>query len=423
MNAIEIIDKKRRSQELSKEEIDFFFKAYLNTEIPDYQVAALLMAICLNGLTDMETFYLTDVFIETGEYLDLSSIEGIKVDKHSTGGIGDKTTLVIAPVLASCGLKMCKMSGKGLGYTGGTIDKLDSIPGFRTDLTKDEMIAQTREIGVALSSQMGNLVPLDNLVYALRDVTATVESVPLIVASIMSKKIVSGADKIYIDLKVGSGALVKNTEEAANVIDLMKRIGIRYKKDVRVGVSDMDSPLGFSVGNALEVIEAIQTLQGKASNNLSKLCTNMVVDVLIQSKGLTEAEALKEAKESISSGRAYKKFVEMVKYQGGDLSKLKVSDKKEEIKSPKTGTVVSIDAFKVGEITNRLGAGRVKKSDLIDYGVGIVLNVETGDRIKEGDTVCTVYYNRNQHYTDILKAFTIFTDKEMENFYYKYKDE
>lgn len=422
MNVIKIIDKKRKAEELTKEEIYFFFESYLKKEIPDYQMSALLMAIALNGMTDKETFYMTDVFIETGSFIDLSSIEGIKVDKHSTGGIGDKTTLVLAPVLAACGLKICKMSGRGLGFTGGTVDKLESIPGFRTDLSSEEMIQEVKNIGLSLSGQTDDLVPLDKLVYALRDVTATVESVPLIVSSIMSKKICSGADTIYIDLKVGSGALIKNVEEAEAVIDLMKRIGIRYKKNVIVGVSDMDTPLGNSVGNALEVIEAITTLQGKAGNNFSKMCTKMVVDILIITKNIDEDAARAEAAQSISSGDAYKKFVEMVKYQGGDLSKLKVSDKKIEIKSAKTGTVVSIDALKIGQVASKLGAGRKVKDGPIDHSVGIVLNVENGDTVKEEDTLCTVYYNENQDYEDILDAFTIFTEAEMMDFYKKYKE-
>lgn len=422
MNVIKIIDKKRKAEELSKEEIYFVFESYLKKEIPDYQISALLMAIALNGMTDRETFYMTDVFIETGSFIDLSSIEGFKVDKHSTGGIGDKTTLVLAPVLAACGLKICKMSGRGLGFTGGTVDKLESIPGFRTDLSSQEMIQEVKDIGVSLSGQTDDLVPLDKLIYSLRDVTATVESIPLIVSSIMSKKICSGADTIYIDLKVGSGALIKNVEEAEVVIDLMKRIGIRYKKEVIVGISDMDTPLGNSVGNALEVIEAITTLQGKAGNNFSKLCTKMVVDILIITKGIDEETARTEASESISSGNAYKKFVEMVKYQGGDLSKLKISEKKVEIKSSKDGTIVSIDALKVGKVASKLGAGRKFKDDTIDHSVGIVLTVENGDTVKEGDTLCTVYYNENQDYEDILDAFTIFTEAEMLEFYNKYKE-
>ncbi len=422
MNVVEIIDKKRRSQELSKEEIFYFFKSYLSGEIPDYQASALLMAICLNGMTDMETFYMTDVFVETGSSIDLSSIEGIKVDKHSTGGIGDKTTLVLAPVLAACGVKVCKMSGRGLGLTGGTVDKLESIPGFRTNLSSKEMVDETKAIGLSLSGQTDDLVPLDKKIYALRDVTATVESVPLIVSSIMSKKICSGADTIYIDLKVGSGALIKTADEAKEVIDLMQRVGIRYKKSVVVGVSDMNTPLGSSVGNALEVIEAIKTLEGKAGNNFSKMCTKIVVDILMISKKIDEKTATEEAARSIESGEAYNKFIEMVKYQGGDLSKLKISDKKEEIRSPKTGTVVAVDASLVGIVANKLGAGRRKKEDSIDHSVGVVLAVEVGDEVKEGDLLCTIYYNENQDYQAIHQAFKIFTEDEMLKFYKKYKD-
>lgn len=423
MDAIAIIDKKRKALELSKEEIDFFFRSYLEDKIPDYQVSALLMAIAINGMSDLESFYLTDIFIETGEALDLSSIEGIKVDKHSTGGIGDKATLVIAPVLAACGLKICKMSGRALGYTGGTVDKLESIPGFRTDLSREEMIQETKEIGFSISSQTGNLVPLDKKVYALRDVTATVESVPLIVASIMSKKILSGADKIYIDLKVGKGALIKNTDEAKEAVDLMNRLGIRYKKEVKVGISDMNNPLGITIGNSLEVVEAIQTLQGKGGNNFSKLCTKIIVEILMMAKNITEEEALKESSECISSGKAYSKFLEMVKYQGGDLSKLKISDKTVQIKSPKTGTIVAIDALKLGVIVNSLGGGRLLKSDVIDHSVGISLNTSLGKKVEEGQNLCTVYYNKNENYEDITSAFTIFTEQEMQDFYLEYQDQ
>lgn len=381
------------------------------------------MAVCLNGMTDMETFYLTDVFIETGMSIDLSSVEGIKVDKHSTGGIGDKTTLVIGPVLASCGLKMCKMSGRALGNTGGTVDKLESIPGYRTDLNSEEMLKQVSETGLVLSGQTDDLVPLDKKIYALRDVTATVESVPLIVSSIMSKKICSGADLIYIDLKVGSGAFIKSTEEAKQAIDFMERIGIRYNKKVVVGVTDMSAPLGNSVGNALEVIEAINTLKGKAGNNFSKLCTKIVVDILRITKKIDEKTAMEEAANSIESGAAYDKFVELVKHQGGDLSKLKVSDQKEEIYSPKSGTVVGINANLVGMIANRLGASRQVVEDEIDHSVGIVLAVETGDEVLQGDLLCTVYYNKNKDYESINDAFVIFTPSEMEEFYLKHKDE
>ncbi len=407
MDAVSIINKKKAGQELTSSEIKYFFNGYLNGEIPDYQMSSLLMAICLKDMTDMEIFHLTDTFIDSGTKLDLSKIDGIKVEKHSTGGIGDKTTLVVAPVLASCGLKVAKMSGRGLGVTGGTIDKLESIPGFKTNLTLDEFIDKTNRVGFSICESSDELTPLDKKVYALRDVTGTVDSIPLIASSVMSKKIASGADKIFIDIKLGKGAFIKSHDEALRFKDIVERIGYRYKKEVRAEISDMDTPLGNSVGNSLEVLEAINVLQGKEGNNLTKLCSKIIVDILMMAKNISEEEAIKEAGEAMSSGKAYQKFLEFVKEQDGDIEQLKVSDKTIEIKSPKGGVITAIDALKIGTIANQLGAGRTKLEDEIDPTVGVYLNKLVGDEVKEGDVICTLYIGAKEEYDDPLEAFTI----------------
>jgi len=272
MNIVDIINKKRVGAHLSFEELKYAFNGYLNEKIESYQISSLLMAICINGMDDEEIIDLTKIFIDSGDVLDLSSIPGIKVDKHSTGGIGDKTSLVIAPIVASLGVYMAKMSGRGLGYTGGTIDKLESIEGFKTGLTTDEFISELKAIGMVISSQTGNLTPLDKKIYALRDVTGTVESYPLIASSVMSKKIASGADKILIDLKVGSGALVHNMEDAKKLSDIMIKIGNGFNRETRIMITDMNTPLGNNIGNSLEVIEAIDILKGNIDNNLGHLC-------------------------------------------------------------------------------------------------------------------------------------------------------
>jgi len=311
MNIIDIINKKRLKQELSREELEFVINSYLDKKIDDAQMSALLMAICINNMTYNEIFNLTDIFLNSGEKLDLSDINRIKVDKHSTGGIGDKTTLVLVPLVASTGVLVAKMSGRSLGFTGGTIDKLESIPNFKTALTVREFTNQVKEIGCAVASQTGNLVPADKKVYALRDVTGTVESLPLIAASIMSKKLASGVDKIVIDLKVGDGALVKTLDDAKILGDIMVQIGKHYNKEVVCVVTNMNEPLGNAVGNTLEVLEAIDTLKGKGPNDLRNIVLTLGSYMVSMAKGITYSQASKELSENLKNGKAYEKFVEM----------------------------------------------------------------------------------------------------------------
>ena len=323
MNILDIIDKKRLGKELSYKELDYIFNGYLNGEVADYQMSSLLMAICINGMTDEETFALTKIFVDSGDVLEIPDIPGIKVDKHSTGGIGDKTTLVIVPIVASLGIPVIKMSGRGLGYTGGTIDKLESIPGYRIDLKDDEIVNQVNKIGAVVTGQTANLVPMDKVIYALRDVTSTVSSIPLIASSIMSKKIAAGADKILIDIKVGNGALLPNREMAKELSNIMKRIGKVYNREVRTVISDMNTPLGTSVGNALEVLEAIDVLKKKeCDNNFVDLCYDLAADMISMALEIPKKDAFNMVFEAINSGKAYDKFLEMVRNQGGDVRRI-----------------------------------------------------------------------------------------------------
>ena len=407
MNIIDIIDKKKNNEELTKEELSFAFNGYLNNEVKDYQMSSLLMAICINGMSDQEVFDLTDIFINSGEVLDLSSIEGVKVDKHSTGGVGDKTTLIIAPIVASLGIKVPKMSGRGLGLTGGTIDKLESIPGFRVALTKAEFMKELEEVGMVVCSQTEKLVPLDKVIYALRDVSGTVNSIPLIAVSIMSKKIASGADKILIDIKCGDGALIKDERSAKELKDLMIRIGNAYDKEVRCLISDMNVPLGVCVGNALEVAEAAELLDGKVKNNLYDLCVDIASNMVSMGKGISIIDARDEVIDAINSRKALEKFNQFITYQGGRLDDMRISDNKMEIKSNKKGVITDIDALIVSKVSNALGSGRTTIDDKINYGVGVFLNKQIGDTVSEGDTLCTLYYDQMDNNFNITEAFKI----------------
>ena len=404
---VDIINKKRLGKSLTKEELEYIFNGYLKGTVKDYQMSSLLMAICLKGMTDREIFNLTDIFIKSGEILDFSDIEGIKVDKHSTGGVGDKTTMIIAPIVASLGVPVIKMSGRGLGYTGGTIDKLEAIPGFRTNLTDKQVKEQVKKIGMVVTSQTSNLVPLDKLVYALRDVTGTVESIPLIATSIMSKKIASGADKILIDIKLGKGALIKTKNGATKLSKLMIKIGKFYKKEVRTMITDMNNPLGNSIGNSIEVEEAIEILKGEEQGELTNLCIDLSSQMVSMGKEITQKEAKKQVEETIRNGNAYNKFLEFVKYQKGDITGLKISDKKIEIKSDRTGIIKKIDALEIGRISVKLGAGRVNKEDRINPTVGIRLNKLVGDEVKKDDILCTLYVSKNEKLSDINEFFEI----------------
>lgn len=409
LNIIDIINKKRLSEELTKEELEYSFNGYLKGIITDYQMSALLMAICINDMSDEEIYNLTDIFINSGDILDLSKVSGIKVDKHSTGGVGDKTTLIVAPIVASCGVKIAKMSGRGLGFTGGTIDKLESIKGFNTTLSKEQFINQLNNINVAISSQTENLTPLDKKIYELRDVTATTESIPLIAVSIMSKKIASGTDKILIDIKVGSGALIKSTKDANRLSKIMIKIGKKYNKETRTIITDMDSPLGKSVGNTLEVLEAFEILMGKEKSYLYHVSTILAANLISMAKGITTEEALKEVEIVINNKDAFYKLIELIKAQGGDISTLKISDNVIPIRSNKTGTLKRIDAYKIGILSRNLGAGRITKEDKIDYTVGIVLNKFLGALINKGDILCYLYVNEESKYSEqeVLDCFEI----------------
>ena len=407
-NMLNIINKKRLGQILTKEEINYVVEKYVSGEIPDYQMSALLMAICINDMTDEETFNLTDAMINSGETLDLSGIQGSIVDKHSTGGVGDKTTLILAPIVASCGVKVCKMSGRGLGHTGGTIDKLESINGFNVNLSIEDAIKEVNKVGAVIVSQTGNLVPADKKIYALRDVSGTVESIPLIASSIMSKKIASGASSIVIDLKVGNGALIKNLEDAKHLSDLIIKIGKKYNRKVVCVLTNMDKPLGTSIGNALEVKEALEFLNGNRNKDLEEIIYKLASLMVSLGKNVSEEIALKEVKEKLNNKEALSKFYEIVKNQGGNIDDLKISNRVFSIKSPYTGFIKKIDTLKLGELSRSIGAGRYKKDDVIDYTVGFVLNKNVGDYVLKDEELVKVYLNKiDLSINDITSCFKI----------------
>ncbi len=412
MTIIDIIEKKKRKEELSLEEISFFIKGMLDKSIADYQVSSLLMAIVLNGMTDKETMYLTKQMIDSGQIIDLSEVKGPIVDKHSTGGVGDKVTLILGPLLASMGIKMAKMSGRGLGHTGGTIDKLEAISGYNVELTRENFIKQVNEIGIAIISQSGNIVPADKKLYALRDVTGTVDSIPLIASSIMSKKIASGADVIFIDVKVGNGALMKDIESAKKLANLMIEIGKYFNKTVICFLTNMDEPLGCAIGNALEVQEAIDCLHGIGPLDVMELIIKIAGIIVhkVNKIELEEAETL--CLKKINNGEAYEKFVQLVNAQHGDLTKLPKAEHVVSVKALQTGYIKSINALQLGEIARLIGAGRLTKEDTIDYAVGLVLTHKVGDYVEKGDELLKVYLNKKDVKTeDILACFEIVPNK------------
>ena len=390
MNIIDIITKKKNNEELNYEELSYAFNGYLNKNIPDYQMSSLLMAIVINGMNLKETISLTDIFLKSGEQYNLREKMDYVVDKHSTGGVGDTTTLILGPMCASLGLKMAKMSGRGLGFTGGTIDKLESIPGFNVNLTKDELIKQVSELGFANCAQSDNLTPLDKVIYALRDVTGTTESIPLIASSIMSKKIALGAKDILIDVKYGSGALMKTKEDAEELADYLKKIGAYYEANVECLIDNMSNPLSQAIGNAIEVIEAINVLRGKECK-LKSTCVDITAKLLNMSKNIDYEEAKKLAEESISSGKALQKFMEFVKAQGGRIEDLHLSDKRIEVKAKHPGVINNIDALGAAKLAAKLGASKMTLDDTIDYSVGIYLKHVKGDEINTNDVLMTLY--------------------------------
>ena len=396
MNIIEIINKKRLKMCLSDEEIKYVIDEYMEGNIADYQMSSLLMAICINGMSDEEIFSLTKYMTLSGDRLDLSSLGNV-VDKHSTGGVGDKTTMIIGPIVASCGVKVAKMSGRGLGHTGGTIDKLESIPGFTSELSEEEFIRQVNNVGFADVCQNNDLAPADKKIYALRDVTGTVESIPLIASSIMSKKIASGARKLVIDVKVGCGALVKNIEDATKLAELMIKIGKFNNIEVVCVLSNMDIPLGNNIGNALEVEEVIDILKNNKQGNLRDLCIELASLMVSLGLGIDHDEALNRVLENLSNGKAYDKFLEFVKAQKGDITKLPKASNKIEIRSDKEGYLNNIDALKLGELSMSLGAGRANMKDKLDYTAGIILNKNIFDYVNIGDVLMTIYTNKDNY--------------------------
>ena len=400
MRMYDIIDKKRLGEKLSKEEIAFFVDGYTNGSIPDYQASALLMAIAINGMDVEETTELTLLMAKSGEMLDLSAIKGVNVDKHSSGGVGDKTTLIIAPMVATLGIPVAKMSGRGLGHTGGTIDKLESIPGFNTALSKETFFNNVNTIGVAVAGQTANLAPADKKLYALRDVTATVSSIPLIAASIMSKKLAAGADVIVLDVKAGSGAFMKTVDSARELARRMVDIGNNAGRKTFAVITDMNDPLGTAVGNALEVIEAIDALKGHGDEKLMEVVYTLASYMVFGAgKASSPLEARRMLEETVTSGKALERFSMFVKAQGGDekvvydTSLFKLGSIVTDVPALEDGFVGSIRADEVGIASLILGAGREKKEDVIDPGVGIIIKKKTGDSVKKGETIATLYGN------------------------------
>jgi len=423
MNMTKIIAKKRDGATLSEAEITYFITGVVNGSIPDYQSSALLMAIYLNKMNTRETAILTRCMMESGDQINLSKIPGIKVDKHSTGGVGDKTTLVLTPLVAACGVPVAKMTGKGLGHTGGTMDKLEAFKGIRTALNQKEFIKQVRKLGLAVSGQSGNLVPADKHLYALRDVTSTVDNLSLISASIMSKKLASGADAIVLDVKVGNGGFNPNVAAARKLAKTMIRIGRQMDRQTIAVISRMDQPLGRAVGNSLEVIEAIETLKGNGPKDLVDLSLELGVQMLILSgKFSSKIAARKILKQQLKSGSALKMFKKFIKAQGGDIAPIMNYGKfpgakySLEVTAPKSGWIKGLTARTIGLGSMQLGAGRQKKSDPIDLGAGIYLHKKIGERVKTGERLATLYTNKKKSLKEvanlILPAWTIGAKKE-----------
>ena len=420
----DLIAKKRDGGELSREEIYFMIDGYTRGEIPDYQMSAMCMAILLKGMSDGETLDMTMAMVKSGETLDLSPIEGVKGDKHSTGGVGDKTSLILCPMVAACGLKIAKMSGRGLGHTGGTIDKLESFPGFVTGISEEEFFKNVNEIGIAIAGQTADLVPADKKLYALRDVTGTVPSIPLIVSSIMSKKLASGADVIVLDVKCGSGAFMKTEEEARRLAEGLTRIGRLAGRKCAAVITDMDQPLGWAVGNALEVKEAIEVLKGEKGGDMLELCLTLGSCMLTEAG---KAESIEQArdmlKDSISSGAALKKLSLMVSAQHGDgadvydTSRLPLAPVQYEVLAKAGGYVRRIEAESVGLVSMHLGGGRATKDSKIDLSVGLVLHKKVGDKVEPGESLATIHASgreKAEEAAELLRTCFSFNEQPVE---------
>ncbi|MGM0410394.1 MAG: pyrimidine-nucleoside phosphorylase [Bacillota bacterium] len=418
MRAYDIILKKREGKELSKEEINFLIEGYTSDDIPDYQLSAWAMAVFFKGMTPAETAHLTTAMAESGDIIDLSAIKGFKVDKHSTGGVGDTTTLVLAPLVAAAGLPVAKMSGRGLGHTGGTIDKLESIKGFDVNLSREEFIEAVNKYGVAVVGQTGNLTPADKKLYSLRDVTATVDSIPLIASSIMSKKIAGGADGIVLDVKVGSGAFMKDYKEAEKLAKSMVEIGNKVGKVTRAVITDMDQPLGKAIGNSLEVKEAIETLKNNGPQDLKELCLTLGSNMLLNAKKVDNfEEGYNLLKDILISGKALEKFKEFIKAQNGDTGVvenyklLPQADNIIEVKSQKSGFINKIDALEIGLTAMEVGAGRETKEDEINKAVGVVLNKKRGEKVEKDEILAYLHLDdlskEKESKNRLLEAFEI----------------
>jgi len=423
MRIYDIIAKKRDGKELTDEEIAFFVKGAVDGTVTDYQITALLMAIYLNGMTDRETVTLTIKMAESGDMLNLSGIEGITADKHSTGGVGDKTTLIVTPIVASLGIKVAKMSGRGLGHTGGTIDKLEAIDGFDTALSPEKFIENVKKHGICVVGQTGNLAPADKIFYALRDATATVGCIPLIASSIMSKKLAAGSECIVLDVKYGCGAFMKTAEQAEELSKMMVDIGTKAGRRVAAVISDMDTPLGFGIGNSLEIKEAVDVLKGRDVSDLKEVCLTLAENIVKLSEGTTIEDARTKVETALSSGAAYEKFKEFIASQGGNLEQIENTDLlpgaafTAEIPCPTDGFIGSMNAERIGSSSVILGAGREKKEDKIDFGAGIVLHKKTGDFCKKGESLATIYTNKAETLKSAEKCFLeaiSFGDKEPE---------
>ena len=417
MDMYEIITKKKHGEALTREEIEAFVKGYTDGDIPDYQASALLMAICFKGMTDEETFALTDAIARSGEEIDLGAFDTLSADKHSTGGVGDKTTLIVAPIAAALGCKVAKMSGRGLGHTGGTVDKLESFDGYNTSLTPAEFFSQVQRCGIAVIGQSGNLAPADKKLYALRDVTATVDSVPLIASSIMGKKLAAGSHNIVLDVKYGSGGFMKTPESAVELAEKMVKIGNMKGRNVAALITNMDIPLGHAVGNILEVREAIATLSGNGPADLSEVCLSLASTMAHLALGISIKEARKRAEDALYSGKALEKFAEWIAAQGGDTSviydicKFKCAKYTLEVKAECDGYISKMDTEHIGHIAVLLGAGRLTKDDEIDHSAGIVIEKKTGEMVKRGDVLATLYTNKESALAaardELIRSYTV----------------
>lgn len=412
MNIIDVIEKKKTKQTLTNEDIQFWIDGVTDGSIPDYQTSALLMAIVLNGMNEKETAKLAEAMMNSGDIIDLSDIAGIKSDKHSTGGVGDKTSLALGAMVAACGLKVAKMSGRGLGHTGGTLDKLESIDGFNIFLTQEQFKKQVNEIGLSIIGQTGELVPADKKLYALRDVTDTVNSIPLIASSIMSKKLASGSDTILLDVKYGEGAFMQNIEDAKSLANAMISIGNKLGRNTIAMITDMNQPLGNTIGNALEVEEAVKTVKGEGPKDFTELCLSAGEIMLIQGDIVkTKEEARKMLMDAIDSGKAFEKLKQMVEYQGGNTAQIEntkllpQSKFITEIKSKEQGYISQIHSMQLGILAMHLGAGRETKEDKINYAVGLNMNVKKGDKVSKDDILCYVHHDEK------------LTEKWVEDFY------